>query len=256
MREIEKSDYDALHKDYLESVDALQWAIQVLKKQAYGRKQAASLVQVSDLQQLSLIPVAAKRAIGDFLQQDSATEGLAVAAPDAHGYEFKSHGIIEMLEGVLDKFIGVKAAREKSEMNSRHAYDMLRQDLTAQVAQGTQDRELKSEQEATNLQAKANAEGDLNGTTSTRDADQKYLSDLTATCEQKASGVRPGSRCALRRLDRSAIEIISSSSAKDNAEKHYRPWRSAVQLWCPCALLCGPVPVRELPSSSPGGLVG
>merc|ERR1719327_1146933 len=39
VREIEKSDYDALHKDYSESVDALQRAIAVLKKQAYDRKQ-------------------------------------------------------------------------------------------------------------------------------------------------------------------------------------------------------------------------
>merc|ERR1719502_2086944 len=46
VREIEKSDYDALHKDYSESVDALQRAIAVLKKQDYDRKQASSLVQV------------------------------------------------------------------------------------------------------------------------------------------------------------------------------------------------------------------
>merc|ERR1719506_3051531 len=47
VREIEKADYDALHKDYSESVDALQRAIAVLKKQAHDRKQAASLAQVS-----------------------------------------------------------------------------------------------------------------------------------------------------------------------------------------------------------------
>merc|ERR1719512_102988 len=39
VRQIEKADYDALHKDYSESVDALQRAIAVLKKQAYDRKQ-------------------------------------------------------------------------------------------------------------------------------------------------------------------------------------------------------------------------
>merc|ERR1719169_243768 len=49
VREIEKADYDATHKDYSESVEALQMAIEVLKKQAYDRKQAASLVQVSAL---------------------------------------------------------------------------------------------------------------------------------------------------------------------------------------------------------------
>merc|ERR1719386_97272 len=48
VREIEKTDYDATHKDYSESVDALERAIAVLKKQAYDRKQA-SFVQVSNL---------------------------------------------------------------------------------------------------------------------------------------------------------------------------------------------------------------
>ena len=45
---MEKNDYDAMHKDYSESVSAITRAIAVLKKQAAGKKQAASLVQVSD----------------------------------------------------------------------------------------------------------------------------------------------------------------------------------------------------------------
>merc|ERR1719450_12893 len=40
VRAIEKADYDGLHKDYTESVDALTMAIDVLKKQAYDRAQA------------------------------------------------------------------------------------------------------------------------------------------------------------------------------------------------------------------------
>merc|ERR1719331_1516794 len=50
VRDIEKTDYDATHKDYSESVDALTRAIAVLKKQAYDRKQASSLAQVTALQ--------------------------------------------------------------------------------------------------------------------------------------------------------------------------------------------------------------
>merc|ERR1719478_1315769 len=66
VREIEKADYDATHKDYSESIDALQRAIAVLKKQAYDRSQA-SLVQVSALKNLNLIPTEAKKAIDLFL---------------------------------------------------------------------------------------------------------------------------------------------------------------------------------------------
>ena len=39
VRAMEKTDYDATHKDYSESIDALERAIAVLKKQAYDRKQ-------------------------------------------------------------------------------------------------------------------------------------------------------------------------------------------------------------------------
>merc|ERR1719171_1935908 len=118
VREIEKADYDALHKDYSESVDALQRAIAVLKKQAHDRKQS-SLLQVSDLKKLSLIPAEAKKAIDLFLMQDP--EGLAVSAPEANAYEFQSSGVGEMLEKLLDKFIDERTTLEKEEMNSKHA---------------------------------------------------------------------------------------------------------------------------------------
>merc|ERR1719408_643376 len=80
VREIGKADYDAMHKDYSESVDALQRAIAVLKKQAYDRKQASSLAQVTALKSLSLIPQDAKNAINIFLETgaDEPAEGLAV----------------------------------------------------------------------------------------------------------------------------------------------------------------------------------
>merc|ERR1719297_177764 len=68
VREIEKTDYDAMHKDYSESVDALERAIAVLKKQAHDRKQAA-FVQVSSLTSLNLIPAEAKKTITAFLEQ-------------------------------------------------------------------------------------------------------------------------------------------------------------------------------------------
>jgi len=219
VREIEKADYDATHKDYSESIDALERAIAVLKKQAYDRKQA-SFAQVSALKELNLIPAEAKKAIDAFLQEDP--EGLAVSAPEANAYDFQSSGVIEMLEKLLDKFIDERTTLEKEEMNSKHAYDMLMQDLNAQIAQATQDRDEKAESKAQKLQAKADAEGDLKDTTTTRDADVKYLADLTATCEQKSSDFE--SRQQLRADEivaiEKAIEIISSEAVKGNSEKY------------------------------------
>merc|ERR1711988_1196015 len=62
----------------------------------------------------------------------------------------------------------------------------------------------------------------MGDTTTTRDADAKYLADLTAECEQKASDFE--SRQQLRADEivaiEKAIEIISSGAVSGNADKH------------------------------------
>merc|ERR1719178_560630 len=217
VREIEKADYDTTHKDYSESIDALERAIGVLKKQDHDRKQAA-LLQVSAQ---SLIPEDAKRTIEAFLAQDP-DEGLAVSAPEANAYEFQSGGVIEMLNKLLDKFIKERTTLEKEEMNAKHAYDMLMQDLNAQIDQANTDRDESAEEKATKLQNKADAEGDLKDTTGTMEEDKKYLADLTATCEQKASDFESRQQLRAEEIEavEKAIEIVFSGAVSGNADKH------------------------------------
>merc|ERR1719382_2219154 len=107
-------------------------------------------------------------------------------------------------------------------MNTKHAFDMLIQDLSAQIAQATQDRDEKAETKAKKLQAKADAEGDLAETTATRDADQKYLDDLTAVCAQKAADFASRQQLRAGELEaiEKAIEIISSEAVTGNADKY------------------------------------
>merc|ERR1719476_1151282 len=152
---------------------------------------------------MNLVPEKAKIAIESFLAQDP-QDSLAVSAPEAYGYEFQSHGVIEILEKLLDKFVTERTELEKTEMNSKHAFDMLIQDLKAQIEQATADVATKSETKAKKLQAKATAEGDLTDTTTTKNEDAKYLSDLTALCEQKATDFE--SRQQLRAEEIEAIE--------------------------------------------------
>merc|ERR1712139_389171 len=123
---------------------------------------------------------------------------------------------------LLDKFSDERTTLEKEETNSRHAYEMLIQDLTAQVEQATAARDEKAEIKAKKLQAKADAEGDLQDTITTRDDDMKYLEDLTATCEQKASDFESRQQLRAEEIEaiEKAIEIISSAAVQGNAEKH------------------------------------
>merc|ERR1719498_1316776 len=107
-------------------------------------------------------------------------------------------------------------------MNSRHAFDMLIQDLTAQSEQATQDRSEKAENKAKTLQAKADAEGDLTDTTTTRDEDKKYLSELTSTCEMKASDFESRQQLRAEEIEaiEKAVEILTSASVAGAAEKY------------------------------------
>merc|ERR1719453_313412 len=107
-------------------------------------------------------------------------------------------------------------------MNSTHAYDMLMQDLGAQIDQAQSDRDEKAEAKAMALQHKADAEGDLEDTTTTMESDKKYLSDLTSTCSQKASDFESRQQLRAEEIEaiEKAIEIISSGAVKGNSEKH------------------------------------
>jgi len=216
VREIEKADYDAKHQDYTESIDALERAIKVIKDSAKDVPQGGALLQ---LKNLNLIPEDAKKAIDAFFQD---ADEFSEDQPATAAYEHQSQGIIDMLEKLLNKFVDELRDMEKEEGESLHAFEMLIDDMNAQIDDSTRRRNEKAEEKALKLQAKAEAEGTLEDTTATRDDDIKYLAEVTATCEKKASDF--ASRQQLRADEiaalEKAIEILSSDAVSGNAEKH------------------------------------
>merc|ERR1711972_1152167 len=64
--------------------------------------------------------------------------------------------------------------------------------------------------------------GDLQDTTTTKEADEKYLADLVATCEQKASDFESRQQLRAEEIEavNKAIEMISSGAVSGNADKH------------------------------------
>ena len=146
---------------------------------------------------------------------------MSVSAPEANAYEFQSSGIVDMLEKLKDKFEDERTDLEKEESNARHAYEMLIQDLKAQITAATADREEKAQEKATKLQGAAEDKGTLGDTTATRDADEKYLSDLVSTCTQKSTDfenrqqLRSDELAAIEK----AIEIISSGAVSGLVER-------------------------------------
>merc|ERR1719335_453859 len=94
--------------------------------------------------------------------------------------------------------------------------------MNAQIEDSTTRRDEKAEEKAKIEQEKAEKEGEMADTIVIRDDDMKYLADVTATCEQKASDFTD--RQALRADEiaalEQAIEILSSDAVTGNAVKH------------------------------------
>jgi len=225
VRDIEKDDYTKTHKDYSESIDAIGHAIQVLKKQTHDRKQeGASLIQLSNLKSMSLIPDDAKRTIDAFFQQDDAegTTDVATGAPEANAYEFQSHGVVEMLQKLLDKFLDERTTIEKEEGNSKNAYSLLMQDLKAQIVQAVKDKHGKQLSRSKKLASKADEQGDKKKEEELEATDEAYLKDLTASCDMKASDFKNRQQLRTEEIEaiEQAIETISGGAVAGNAEKH------------------------------------
>jgi len=220
VRDAERVDFTATVTDYSESIDAVAGAINVLRKQTADSKQAA-LVQTSliQVQSLKLVPVASKKALSAFLQQDPE---LAYAAPEANAYEFQSGGVVDMLEKLNDEFSSKKTELEKEELGAQQAFEQIFQQLADNKENAEFEISKKTKHRAQTQQNKAEAEGDLAQTTADRDEDQKYLDDTTALCTQKTSDFQ--SRQQLRSDEiaaiSKAIEIIGSKAVAGSGDKH------------------------------------
>jgi len=220
VRDAERADFTATVTDYSESIDAVAGAINILKKQARDKGQAAliqsSLIQVRGLM---LVPSASKKALTNFLQQDPE---LDYAAPEANAYEFQSGGVVDMLEKLNDEFSKKKTELEKDELSAQQGFEQIMQQLADNIENGQFEIAKKTKHRAQTQQSKAESEGDLAQTTADRAEDQKYLDDTVALCTQKTSDFE--SRQALRAGEieaiSKAIEIIGSQAVAGSGDKH------------------------------------
>merc|ERR1719171_1060446 len=221
-REAEHKDYIAESTDYAESIDALDRAIMVLSKQNYDRKQAAgALLQLSTNQQ---VPEDARRAIATFLEMSSGSDLLAAdyAPPEANAYEFQSGGIIDMLKKLKDEFRDKKKQCEVEEMNSRHAFEMIEQDLTDSIEEAKADAASKTIDKDQLKEYAAEQQKELSQVTAGHAEDVKFLSDFEAECSEKSLSFKEKQdlRTAELVAIEKAIEILSSAAVQDAGAKH------------------------------------
>merc|ERR1719160_1356354 len=224
VRDEAKALYKKTHKDYGESVEATHNAKDVLNAQSGDVAQAMMFLQT--LSKKSYVPRSAMRVLDAYLQTGAGTpappDELAVSAPEANAYEFQSAGIVDMLDGLEDKFVDKRDQLEKDEMDNKHKFEMLMQQLQDTTEKLKKQLGRKAERKTQREEDGAAAKGELKDTTASRDEDQKYLDDVVAGCEQKSSDFEERQKLRAEELEAitKAIEIISGEAVSGSADKH------------------------------------
>merc|ERR1719191_1677210 len=119
-------------------------------------------------------------------EEEAEEEAKAVGAPDPTVYEGHSGGIIETLEGLLEKAEEQLSDARKTETSNLHNYERLKQSLEDEIKFAEEDLAKAKAALAESSEIKATAEGDLAVTQKDLDADIKELAELHQECMTKA----------------------------------------------------------------------
>merc|ERR1719359_2780635 len=143
-------------------------------------------------------------------------------APEANAYEFQSGSIIELLKRLRGEFSAKLGECQKEEMNSKHAYDMVIQDLTDSIEYANKDADEKSNEKERKTAKAAQDKKQLGATIDVKAANEKTLTETTAECAQKKLSFQEKQQLRADEIEAiaKAVEILSSPAVAGNAEKY------------------------------------
>jgi len=193
IRDKEAADFAAQEKELSSVVDMLQRAISVLEKELGGAslmqlKSASSLTQALELMvKASVISTGDASVLGTFMQTSSDDDDSEMGAPAAAVYEGQSGGIIDTLNGLLEKAETQLNTATGTETANKNNFQQLAQSLTDEIKYANKDKDDATKNLATSGETKASATGDLEVTNKALTEDKSDLAGLHAECMAKAS---------------------------------------------------------------------
>merc|ERR1740138_1281882 len=209
IRAKDHADFQVVHADYTQAMDAVDRALQVLKTSP------GQFLQVRE-SLLQLQSVHVKSSIVSYLNKVNEPEAESLlelsSKQQPKTYESSSGGVIDMVKKLGKKFKMERYEIEKEEAKKQAAHDMIAQDLTDSIEKATAQSDNKMATKAKREKDGSEAEGSLADTTATLAADEKFLTDLLSECEARSKEfetnqvLRAGELTAIGK----AIEIMSS----------------------------------------------
>jgi len=202
VRDNENSDFNAAEKELVESIDTLARAVTIIKREmsfAQGGAKASSK-NSKGLEALSgalnqiiaaaWIDSSSRSKLKAFMSTEAeADDELSLKQPQAavKNYENHSGGIVATLEDMKDKAESTLNNLRREEMQSKHAFEMIKQSLTDAVTNLNKEIDESTAASGSAQEKLGKAEGDLSATEAAKKADEEYVSKLSTECTSKAS---------------------------------------------------------------------
>lgn len=226
IREKEVSEFAAGEKELMETIDALDRASSILEKEM-AKSGSAALAQVNTRSMTTLIQTIGtvvdaasfsssdKQRLLALVQAEDGEDDGELAAPAADAYTSQSGGVVDLLEDLKSKAEKELDDLRASESSSRNQFEMLKQSLVTKVAADTKDLSEQKELKASSAEAKAGAEGDLEGTVRDLAAAKKKLEMTQSDCMSAASDhdVSKAARAEEIKVMKEAIKILKESTS-------------------------------------------
>lgn len=218
VRATENADFVAVEKEAQETISALERAIGILQKggAAFAQVQkAGSFVQAltAMVQTLSISSADAGR-LTALVQSSSDDDDDDTGAPAAAVTESHSGGIIQTLQGLLDKATAQLETAQKKEESSLHNFEMQKQSLEDQIKNENKELDDAKASIAANGETKATAQGDLNVAQKDLKEDLETIETLHHSCMEKAGEYETETKSRGEELDAlaKAKEVLGEST--------------------------------------------
>jgi hypothetical protein len=117
---------------------------------------------------------------------EDSDDDMSFGAPAAAVYENQSGGIVETLQGLLEKAQSQLDSAEKKEVNALHNFELLKQSLEDEMKFETKDMTEAKKTQSASSGSKSICVGDLSATSKDLAADEQSLADLHHECMTKS----------------------------------------------------------------------
>jgi hypothetical protein len=220
IRDQESGDFAAEEKELTDVISTLERAMRVISKGGASMlqlKNADNIVEaLSAMVQASMFSSADGAKLTALVQssQQSDSDDEETGAPAAATYENKSGGILDTLEGLLDKAQTQLSDAQQKEESALHNFEMLKQSLEDEIKFGDKNSAAAKKSMAASSEKQSVAEGDLEVTSKDLAGDIDTLSGLHQNCMTRATDFEAATKSRGEELGAlaSAKKVIAEST--------------------------------------------